>query len=521
MKNSLKVKKQIYLINPKNLVNFWTMDSSVKALGAKSMMPNNSLATIAALTPKDLNIEYSYCDENISRIKFNKRCDLVAITGFKLHAQRIAEISAQFRKRGIPVAIGGPYATLYPDEGRKIADFLFVGEAEYTWPRFLREWIEGTPQNEYIQTEFVDMSRSPAPDWSFVKSNHYLYYTVQTSRGCPHNCDFCDVKGLVGRRYRTKSIEQIMHEINNAYEAGAETIFFSEDNFFVNKKFTVKLLNKIIDWNTQLPRPVSFSAQATIRVGDDEEILKLMADARFSVLFLGVESIRKECLDEVNKGHLFKFNPVKSVSRISSYGILPFIGLIVGFDNDDRNSFRELNDFLEETNSPIASVSVLNAPEKTALYSRLRKEGRLVDNFHGVWHFTTNIIPRSMTMRELLGGHRTLFQGLYSPENFEKRALGWLKNIRYFTPLYTRQKVNFYKLFKFFFILKFYLFNEPKEVRGMFFRLLRETWRYKPRLFKKAVTILSQYCHYYDFSHNKLPPLETILPEDDPQQKAG
>jgi radical SAM superfamily enzyme YgiQ (UPF0313 family) len=495
-------KKRIYLINPLNPDNFWTMQSSVKAVGAKTLMPNAALATLISLTPKELDIEYIYCDENISKIDWNTKCDLAAVTGYTLHSRRINEICSEFKKRNIPVALGGTFATLQKEQAGKIADYLFIYEAEYTWPQFLKEWMNGKAKNIYAQKEHIDMKDSPAPDWSFIKGKEYLYFTVQTSRGCPNNCDFCDAVKLVGHKYRTKSIKQIMTEIKNAYDAGAETIFFSEDNFFVKKSFTIELLTEIIKLNTSLPVPLSFAAQATIKISNDEEILKLLADARFSVIFLGVESIRKKCLDEINKGHIFQFNPAEAVAKISSYGIIPFVGLIAGFDNDDASTFRELEDFLVNTASPLASISILNAPENTALYQRMKKLGRINENFTGLWHFSTNIKPVSMSLQDLISGHRKLFKNLYEPENFEERALDWMKNIKYFTNLYKSSKTNFSKLCKFFYILKYYILNEPLPVIRMFFRLIKKSRKIHPRMIKKSITLLSQYCHYYDFANN-------------------
>jgi radical SAM superfamily enzyme YgiQ (UPF0313 family) len=491
----------IYLISPRTPDNFWSMKSSVKAVGAKSIMPNSALATLIALTPKNINVKYKYCDENVSEIDFHMPCDLVAITGYTLHSKRIAEISQAFRDQNIPVALGGAFATLNHEEARPLADYLFVGEAEYTWPKFLLEWQNGSAKPLYEQKQYIDIKDSPPPAWSFVNGKEYLYFTVQTSRGCPNNCDFCDVLLLVGRKYRTKSVKQVMTEIKNAHKKGAETIFFSDDNFYVNKSFTKELLEEIIKWNSAQKTPVSFSTQATTKIGDDEEILKLLADARFSAIFFGVESIRKECLDEINKGHIFRYNPKEAVKRISSYGILPFIGLIVGFDHDDQATFTELEQFLVETGSPLASITILNAPKNTTLYDKMKKQNRLNEEFNGVWHYSTNIIPLNLTIEELIENHQKLFKNLYKPEKFESRALEWLENITYFSPLYKNSKMSFSKFFKLFYIVGFYLLHEPWPVKLLLFRLLAKTWKINPSLVKKAVTIMSQYCHYYDFAN--------------------
>jgi len=498
---SAKKSRIIYLIAPRTPDNFWSMKSSVKALRTKSLMPNSALATLVALTPEDINVEYKYCDENVSKIDLNMPCDLVAITGYTLHSRRIGEISKAFRDRNIPVALGGAFATLNREEATKLADYHFVGEAEYTWPKFLLEWQNGSEGSVYEQKEYIDMKDSPPPMWSFVNGKEYQYFTVQTSRGCPNNCDFCDVILLVGRKYRIKSVEQVMTEIKNAHAKGAETIFFSDDNFFVNKKFTKELLTAMIKWNTAQKAPISFSTQATIKIGDDEEILKMLADARFSAIFFGVESIRKECLDEINKGHIFRYNPKEAVMKISSYGILPFIGLIVGFDHDDKSTFNELEQFLNETGSPLASITILNAPKNTTLYDRMKKQNRLNEDFKGVWHYSTNIIPLNLTIEELIENHQNLFKNLYKPENFEARALDWLANIKYFSPLYKNSKMSFSKFIKLFYIIGFYLSHEPWPVKLLLFRILIKTWKMNPNLVKKAVTIMSQYCHYYDFAN--------------------
>ena len=186
-------------------------------------------------------------------------------------------------------------------------------------------------------------------------------------------------------------------------------------------------------WNRTLDRPLSFSTQATVQIGADEELLRLLADARFSVIFLGLETLRKECLDEVNKGQMARFDPRAVIPAISSHGIMPFLGMIVGFDHDTPAVFGEIESFLDETGSPIASISVLNAPRHTELYRRMQAEGRLQEEFRGFWHLTTNIVPKGMTLSELYEGHKALFQRLYEPERFERRMIRWLGNVRYLT----------------------------------------------------------------------------------------
>jgi radical SAM superfamily enzyme YgiQ (UPF0313 family) len=490
---------RIYLINPKNADNFWTMQSSVEAVGCKTLMPNCALATLVALTPKDADVEYVYCDENVSRLDLDMDCDVAAVTGYTLHSKRIREISEAFRKRGVAVALGGPFATLNPEKASEVADHLFVGEAECTWAQFLRDWEAGRARPRYEQETHVDIEQSPPPDWSLIDGKNYLNFSVQTNRGCPNNCDFCDAIRLVGRKIRTKAIDQIMIEINNAHAAGAEAIFFSEDNFFAKPSFTRELLTEIVRWNTSIPSPLTFYAQSTVAIAEDDEVLRLLADARFSGIFLGVESTRRDCLNEVNKAHVVRPNAKELVFRLSSYGIVPFLGLIVGFDHDDESTFDEIEEFLTETASPVASIGFLNAPENTALHKRMKEEGRLREDFDGLWHFSTNIIPVGMPLHELIARNRDLMQRLYEPGEFEKRMVNWLSNITYFTPLYKNSKTNYSSLFKFFYIMRYCLLHESADVRKLFFRTLRRTWRINPRLVKKAVIVMMYYWNFLDF----------------------
>ncbi len=492
--------KKIYLIAPKHPDNFWSMQGTADILGAKTLMPNSALATLMALTPDEISVEYELADENVTKVDFDKRCDLVAITGATLHSNRIVELCNEFKSRGKTVALGGTFASIEPDKCEGLADHLFIGEAERTWPRFLQEWQNGTTSSVYEQKVYVDMSSSPSPDWSLINAKDYVNINVQTSRGCPNRCDFCDVIQYVGRNYRTKSIDQIMDEIENAYAMGARTVFFSDDNFLGKKQFTKELLTRLLQWNRQQTRPLSFSTQITVQVADDEELLKLFAEARFSVLFLGVETVRKESLDEVHKGQNCSKDLFERIRRISRFGIVPFIGLIVGFDNDDEGVFDDLEHFLNETGSPIAGISLLNAPRNTPLYHRLEKEGRLVKReFSGEWQLATNIIPKQMSADTLVQNYLKLFRKLYDPLAFEDRFFNWLNQVDYYYSGYDNKKLDPKQLKFGFRIFRQFLVYENKEVRKLFFRMLRKTWRINPKLMKRFFTVITQFKHFYNF----------------------
>jgi radical SAM superfamily enzyme YgiQ (UPF0313 family) len=492
--------KKIYLVAPKHPVNFWSMQGVADILGARTLMPNAALATLMALTPDEISIEYQLADENVSIIDFDTECDLVVITGATLHSKRIIELCRIFKNRGKQVALGGTYASIESDKCEKLADYLFVGESEVTWPLFLKEWIQGKARPLYHQKSYIDMNISPAPDWSLIEARDYVNISVQTSRGCPNRCDFCDVIQYVGRRYRIKSIEQVMTEVQNAHNIGARTIFFSDDNFLGNKSFTRKLLQSLIRWNVKQTRPLSFSTQITVEVADEPELLKMFADARFSVLFLGVETVREESLDEVHKSQNYSVDPFERIRKISRMGIVPFVGLIVGFDHDDETVFDELQNFLDLTYSPIAGISLLNAPRHTTLYNRLQQEGRLIEeSFSGEWQLGTNIIPHQMSREKLTRLYLDLFHALYEPEAFEVRLIEWLKHVNYFNSEYKNKKSDPRQLGFGFRIFRQYIFKEDPRIRKLFFRLLKKTWQIDPRLMKRFFTVITQYSHFYNF----------------------
>jgi radical SAM superfamily enzyme YgiQ (UPF0313 family) len=498
--------KRIYLVAPRHPDNFWSMQGTVELLGAKTLMPNAALATLMALTPSGINVEYVLCDENVSELDWNMPCDLAVITGATLHQKRIRELCSGFRQKGIPVALGGAYASINHDLCTNLADFHFIGEAEYTWPAFLQQWIKGNAMSVYQQNTYVDLKDSPAPDWSLINAKDYINISVQTCRGCPKSCDFCDVIQYVGRKPRTKSVEQVMREVKNAHLIGARTVFFSDDNFLANKVFTQQLLAELITWNKEQTRPLSFSTQITVEIADDEELLRMCADARFSVLFLGVETVRRASLLEVNKGHNLKYDIDERVNKISRYGIMPFLGLIVGFDNDDESVFNELYDFIARTNSPIVGISLLNAPRHTPLFSRLEKEGRLTgDDFSGEWQLYTNIVPKQMSRATLLSHYCELFKKVYDPELFHHRLNGWLKQVDYQSNLYTNKKFDLRQLSNGLkMIIYFLLFAKP-EARKLFLQSMIGTWKINPKLMRRTFTFLGQYHHFYEFVQKKLP----------------
>jgi radical SAM superfamily enzyme YgiQ (UPF0313 family) len=491
-------RRRILLVNPATGENIWTMVGTARLLGRKAIMPCSALATLVALTPQDVSVEYLLCDENVGKIPWDIRCDLVVVTGYSVQARRIAEVCKEFRARGRSVALGGIYATVEPDKARELADYLFLGEGEYIWPEFLRAWVAGNARREYRQAEPIDMADSPPPDWSLVRPSDYVYGTVQTTRGCPHRCDFCEVVKVFGRTFRHKSVEQVLAEVRASRAVTQEGLFFSDDNFVVNKRFTKELLQGLIAYNATLRNPLSFATQATVAIAEDEELLRLLADARFETIYLGVESPRRGCLEEINKGNISRLDPAEAVKRVSQHGISPFVGLICGFDHDDAETFSDLRRFIDTTASPVAAISLLNAAPGTPLYQRLLAENRVSDDFGGEWFFGTNILPRSMSMEQLLDGHRQLLGEIYQTDRFHDRLRRWLATVEYFSPLHEGGYGAWANINKFIRILYAYCIRAPRAERKAFLRGMRETAARNKKLMRPYMMLM---CHYWHFFH--------------------
>ncbi|HSL51391.1 MAG TPA: radical SAM protein [Candidatus Deferrimicrobiaceae bacterium] len=381
---------------------------------------------MAGLTPPPH--EVVLCDENVEHVDFDTDADVVGLTGYVIHKRRVLELADAFRRRGKLVVAGGPFATLCPEELRDRVDVLFVGEAEYTWPRFLRDHAAGRAQAEYRQDDKPSMLDSPRPRFDLLKVDRYRSMTIQFARGCPFNCEFCDIIVMYGRRPRTKSVAQVLAEVEAIHRLGVPNIFVVDDNFIGNKKEAKELLRALAEWQEARGYPVEFMTEVSLNVAQDDELLALMKRAHFATIFVGIESPRKASLAETNKSQNMREDIVASVHRIQAAGIEVMAGMIVGFDNDDPSIFEEQFQFIQQARIPISMTGMLNAVPKTPLHARLKATGRLIAESVGDQFVFTNIVPAGMSRRELYEGYRTLLRRLYGYRNYRRRAMALILN---------------------------------------------------------------------------------------------
>jgi len=421
-------------------MSWYTGFSEIKSLQAKTWLTPLNLATIAALTPDD--VELDLWDEAIQgpieESTALKDYDWVGISCLSFRLSRAKEIAQFFHKLGIPVAIGGPGVSSAPEKYRDDFDILFIGEAELTWPQFIADWKAGNYQKEYRQVLRPDFSISPIPKWDGIADHIADYYAgaVQTTRGCPFDCEFCDVIYLLGRRPRHKPIDQVLEEIRVIQKLDLNAVFLCDDNFIGNVRYAKDLLREIIALNQTFPKPISFQTQLTINVAKDDELLELLADANFSQFMIGVETPNVESLIETNKPQNYTVDLVEAAKKIMSYGFIIKAALVVGFDHDTTDIFDRQFEFLQESCIPVTSLHILEAPDGTRLWARLYGEGRLISNesrshyHYGGRRYGTNIVPKGMTRVELLEGYADLLQRCSLWSDFAYRVKGMVSGVK-------------------------------------------------------------------------------------------
>ncbi|MBI4411963.1 MAG: B12-binding domain-containing radical SAM protein [Deltaproteobacteria bacterium] len=423
---------KLLLINPKFPESFWSFTWAMDAVVRNKKAVNSplGLATLAALTPGDWDI--TIIDENVEPINWSAEADIVGVCGMGVQAPRQKEILDHFRRRGIYTVAGGSYASLCPEEYEGLVDTVISGEAENIWPKFCADFVSGHPEKLYRETETIDITKSPAPRYDLLKLGHYQKVSLQFSRGCPFQCEFCDIIVMFGRRPRTKTVEQVGRELDLLREQGVTSVFFVDDNLIGNRALAKELLRFLTEYQEKHRYRFSFGTEASINMAEDPDLMGLFRKANFEWVFIGIESPSAESLKETKKSQNLHQDLLTSIRTIYSYGIDIFAGFIVGFDSDDKTIFDRQYDFIVSSGIAVAMVGLLYAAPKTPLHKRLHEAGRLrkqdtSDNTGP----STNVIPLRMTYDELVEGHRRLYERLLTDRVSSMRLankLDYMKN---------------------------------------------------------------------------------------------
>ncbi len=411
----------IVLINPRFEVSFWGLEHALPFIGKSAVLPVAALPLLAALTPEGHRL--TIIDENVEPIDF-ARCaeaDIVGVTGMVVQRIRMREILGELKARGAFTVVGGPWVSVSEDYFGDLADVVFVGEAEETWPRFLEDWQVGRHGARYEQAEKTDMTRVPAPRFDLLKMRRYAFGSVQFSRGCPFQCEFCDIIVVFGRRPRLKTSPQIIAELEALRAQRLSIVFIVDDNLIGNKKAIKPLLGEVIAWQQAEGYPLTFFTEASLDLAEDPELMQLIVDANIQTVFIGIESPNEASLRETLKFQNVRpaGTMVERVRRVQQAGLDVWCGMIVGFDHDDASIFAAQREFLRESKVLHAMIGMLSAIPKTPLYDRLAAEGRL--DLDDELEFGTNVIPLQMTREELRDGYLRLMQEVYDPDNYFAR----------------------------------------------------------------------------------------------------
>jgi radical SAM superfamily enzyme YgiQ (UPF0313 family) len=411
----------ITFINPRFEVSYWGLEHALPLLGKRANMPLASLPLLAALTPPAHKV--TLVDENIEAIDFERcaRADIVGLTGMVVQRRRMKEILTELKRRAVFVVVGGPWVTVKEDEFCELADAIFIGEAEETWPRFLDEWQRGRHQKRYEQADRTDMASVPTPRYDLLKMRDYLFGNVQFSRGCPFQCEFCDIIVTFGRKPRIKTSRQILDELNALLALGVRGTFIVDDNLIGNKRAIRPVLEALIGWQEEHGYPMTFFTEASVDLADEPELMRLMVEANIVNVFVGIESPNPESLRETKKFQNVRAGGtlVEKVRRIQDAGMEVMCGMILGFDHDEEAIFDAQVKFISEARVINVMLGMLSAIPKTPLYDRMVQEGRLDTAAES--EFGTNIVPLRLGREQLRDGFVYVLSSLNDTTSYFER----------------------------------------------------------------------------------------------------
>lgn len=414
---------KVLLVYPVFPDTYWSFRHALAIEGRKAAFPPLGLLTVSSMLPEswekrlvDMNVEDLWPDD----IEW---ADIVMVSAMIVQRESLEQVVQLCRKLGKKVVVGGPYVST-SSERLPDADHIFIGEAETTLPEFIHDLELGIARKIYQADERPSLLNTPVPDFSLVDMRHYSAMNIQYSRGCPFQCEFCDIIEIYGRVPRTKSNEQMMAELNALKQGGWRgLVFIVDDNFIGNKKNVRLFMPDLIEWSRKNEFPFSYITEASVNLAEDDHLLEMMETAGFRRIFLGIETPVEESLKEAQKGQNTRRDLLDSVKKIQSYGMEVMAGFIVGFDNDPDDIFERQVKFIRESGIPLAMVGLLNALPDTQLWRRLEKEDRLLKMSDGNnTDCTINFVPK-MNSDILIEGYKRILRNIYSPREYYHRAL--------------------------------------------------------------------------------------------------
>ncbi|MFC1940766.1 B12-binding domain-containing radical SAM protein [Chloroflexota bacterium] len=422
---------KILLVYPRYPDTFWSFKHALKFVSKKAAFPPLGLLTVAAMLPEDWGKKL--VDMNVSALTDEdiKWADYVFISAMVVQKDSVREVITRCNEKGTRVVAGGPLFTSEYEEFDGVDHFV-LGEAEITLSPFLKDLEKMSARHIYKSDQRPDISKTPVPLWNLINMKKYSRMNIQYSRGCPFNCEFCDIVILNGRKPRTKDSGQLLAEMEALYRLGWRGhVFIVDDNFIGNKaKLKADILPAMASWLEERKYPFEFSTEASINLADDEQLMQLMVRAGFNSVFIGIETPDEEGLSECNKLQNKNRDLLASVKKIQNHGFEVQGGFIVGFDSDPISIFRSQINFIQKSGIVTAMVGLLNAPQGTRLYHRLKKEGRLLGGSTGDnTDSSINFVPK-MDYETLVNGYKSILDTIYSPKQYYQRIKTFLREYK-------------------------------------------------------------------------------------------
>ncbi len=485
---------KILLVYPQYPDTFWSFKHALKFTSKKASHPPLGLLTVAAMLPEEW--EKKLVDMNVTALKDKdiQWADYVFVSAMVVQRDSARETIARCHALDTKVVAGGPLFISERDEFDEV-EHLVLDEGESTLPPFLEDLKKGQAQHIYTSSERPDINNTPIPLWSLIDMKKYSSMSIQYSRGCPYNCEFCNVIILNGHKPRTKSREQVLAEIEAIYNHGwREALFVVDDNFIGNKKkLKAEILPAIIQWSKEKKYPFTFFTEVSINLADDENLMNLMAEAGFNRVFVGIETPNEDSLAECNKLTNKGRDLVASVKKIQSFGFEVQGGFIVGFDSDPLSIFRSQINFIQNSGIVTAMVGLLNAPRGTRLYQRLSRENRLLKDTTGDnTDCSINFIPK-MNYETLIDGYKHILNTIYAPKQYYERITTFLKEYRP-RRVHGISKLRFYYIRAF--LKSMWVLGVMERGRTRYWRFFISTLVKRPRLFPLSISLSVYGVHF-------------------------
>jgi radical SAM superfamily enzyme YgiQ (UPF0313 family) len=485
---------KILLVYPRYPDTFWSFRHALKIISKKANFPPLGLLTVAAMLPAEW--EKRLVDLNVNTLGDGDItwADFVFISAMVVQQDSAKEVIARCNNLDTRVVAGGPLFTTGYDRFEGVDHFV-LGEGEITLPQFLADLAQGCPRRIYSSDKRPDIEKTPIPAWSLLDMKNYSAMSLQYSRGCPFDCEFCDIIVLNGHKPRTKGSQQMVDELEAIYRYGWRgSLFIVDDNFIGNKKkLKMETLPAIIKWSKQKKYPFSFFTESSINLADDDELMELMTEAGFNRVFIGIETPHEDSLVECNKVQNSQRDLAAAVKKIQNHGFEVQGGFILGFDSDPVSIFKKQIQFIQKTGIVTAMVGLLNAPKGTKLYQRLKKENRLLNDFSGDnMDFSLNFVPR-MKYKTLVTGYKHVLDTIYSPRYYYERVVAFLKEYK---PRKTAgiSQLRFSHIASF--IKTLWFLGVTNKGRRYFWRLLISTLLKRPRHFPLSIGLSVSGFHF-------------------------